>query len=144
MKQPPKLKTAMTPFPYSIEPDASLTEARRMMEAHDVRHLPVTEDHALIGIITDRDLRAAPAPGKGRKAGGKRTVREVYVSDVYVVDLNEPIENVLLTMAERHIGSAVVTRKGRLAGVFTSVDACRCFGEYIRDNFRPPDGDDAA
>ena len=142
MTQPPKLKTAMTPFPYSIEPDASLAEARKMMEEHQVRHLPVTENHELVGIITDSDLRRAPP--KGRKASGKQAVRDRYVTDVYVVDLNEPIENVLLTMAERRIGSAVVTRKGRLAGVFTSVDACRCLGEYIRDNFRPPEGNDAA
>ena len=61
-----------------------------------------------------------------------------------MVDLNEPLETVLLTMAERHIGSALVTRQGRLAGVFTAVDACRTFGEYIRENFPRPDGDESA
>ena len=72
------------------------------------------------------------------------TVDDLYHADAYVVDLEEPIENVLLTMAERHIGSALVTRQGRLAGVFTAVDACRAFGESIQDNFPRPDGDEAA
>jgi hypothetical protein len=47
-------------------------------------------------------------------------------------------------MAEHHIGSAVVTRHGKLAGVFTSSDACIHFAEFLRDQFRRSGGDDAA
>jgi len=71
-------------------------------------------------------------------------VQDVHVSEVYAVELGEPLENVLLTMAARHIGSAIVTRHGRLAGVFTWVDACRCFGKYLQEAFPHPDGDEAA
>lgn len=144
MKPPPSLKTAMTPFPYAVERSAPLEEARRLMDRHDVRHLPVTDRHELVGLVTDRDLRAVIARPAGRKGAGGLTVADVYISDPYVVDLDEPLENVLLTMAAQHIGSALVTRKGRLAGVFTAVDACRCFGEYIRETFPRPDGDEAA
>jgi acetoin utilization protein AcuB len=144
MKPPPSLKTAMTPFPYSIQRSASLDEARQLMDRHDVRHLPVTDRHELVGLVSDRDLRSVMARPAGRKGAGALTVKDVTIPDPYVVDLNEPLENVLLTMAARHIGSALVTRKGRLAGVFTAVDACRCFGEYLRENFPRPDGDEAA
>jgi hypothetical protein len=47
-------------------------------------------------------------------------------------------------MADRHIGSAVVTRQGKLAGIFTWVDACRCFGDCLRAKTARVDGDDAA
>ena len=57
MKPPPSLKTAMTPFPYSIQRSASLEEARQLMDRHDVRHLPVTDRHELVGLVSDRDLR---------------------------------------------------------------------------------------
>ena len=134
----------MTPFPYSIEPDATLREAREMMAVHTVRHLPVTNSHELVGIISHSDVMGAWAGKAGKKALDKLTVKDVYVSDAYVVELDEPLEKVLLTMADRHIGSAIVTRRGRLAGVFTSNDACRCFGEYLRENFPRPGGDDAA
>jgi len=144
MKPPPSLKTAMTPFPYSVPRSAPLDEARRLMDRHDVRHLPVTDGHTLVGLVTDRDLRAVSTPPMSRKIAGKLTVDDVTISDPYVVDLDELLENVLLTMAAQHIGSALVTRKGRLAGVFTAVDACRCFGEYIQENFPRPDGDEAA
>ncbi len=144
MKPPPSLKKAMTPFPYSVERGAPLAEARQVMDQYRVRHLPVTEGHELVGIITDRDLRSALALPMNRRVVSNLTVKDLYVSDAYVVDLNEPIETVLLTMATRQIGSALVTRQGRLAGVFTAVDACRSFGEYIEETFPRPDGDEAA
>ena len=144
MKSIPSLKSAMTPFPYSVEHTAPLEEARALMDQHKVRHLPVTDGHELVGIITDRDMRSALSLPLSGEIVSTLTVEDVCVPNAYTVDLNEPIENVLLTMAEKHIGSALVTRKGRLAGVFTYVDACRCFGEYIRENFPRPGGDEAA
>ena len=61
MSLPPSLKKAMTPFPYSIDLNAPVKEARRIMEEHGVHHLPVTEEHRLCGIITHRDILAALA-----------------------------------------------------------------------------------
>ena len=139
---PPSLKTAMTPFPYAIPLDATLTEAGRLMNAHNVHHLPVTgDDHEIVGILSGQDLMAM---SKGKRRGHRIQVRDVCVTDVYIVDLDEPINNVVLTMAERHIGSAIVTRQGKLAGIFTWVDACRCFGEYLRAKMPSAGGDDVA
>ena len=140
----PSIKSAMTPFPYSIERKAPLEEARALMDEHQVRHLPVTHEHQLVGIITDRDLRSAQSLPMSTRVVSNMTVEDVYVKDAYSVDLEEPIETVLLTMARRHIGAALVTRKGRLAGVFTAVDVCRVFGEFISENFPRPGGDEAA
>ena len=128
----------MSPFPYSVAVDAPLADALRLMDEHDVHHLPVTKDRAILGVVSHRDIISARADGRG-----DARIEEIYVADPYLVDLNEPIENVLSTMAARHIGSAIVTRQGRLAGIFTWVDACRCFAEYIRARF-PRDGGDAA
>ena len=139
---PPNLKSAMTPFPYAVAIDATLAEAGSLMAEHNVHHLPVTdEDHEIVGILSNLDLMAVT---KGKRQGDRRRVKDVCVRDVYVVDLDEPIDNVVLTMADRHIGSAVVTRQGRLAGIFTWVDACRCFGEYLRAKRPSSEGDDVA
>ncbi len=111
----------------------------RLMEDHSVHHLPVTENHTIVGVVSHRDIIAARAEGKDTAA-----VSDVLVANPYLVDLNEPIENVLSAMAGRHIGSAIVTRQGRLAGIFTWVDVCRCFAEYIRTRFPRGGGDEAA
>lgn len=144
MKRPPSLKTAMTPFPYAVDIDAPLDQARQLMARHQVHHLPVTEGHDLVGVLTDRDITAALAGRSAADAASILKVRDLYIAEAYIVDLSEPLDNVLLTMAERHIGSALVTKHGNLAGVFTTVDACRSFGDYLRANFPRPDGNEAA
>ena len=141
MKKAPKLNTLMTPFPYSIERDAPLDDALRLMAEHDVRHLPVTDNHQLVGVITDRDVKGVAPVQDALERGDGLRVCDVYMPDPYVVDINEPLDNVLLEMAAQHIGSAVVTRSGRLAGMFTAVDACRSYGEFLREHF-PRGGDD--
>lgn len=144
MKRPPNLKTAMTPFPYSVELDVPIEQARELMEQHSVHHLPVTDGRILVGLITNRDIKANFTPRSEPDNTRCLKVRDLYVSEAYIVDLNEPIDNVLLTMAEKHVDSAIVTREGKLAGVFTSMDACRCFGAYLRKNFPRANGDEVA
>jgi acetoin utilization protein AcuB len=144
MKKMPVLKTAMTPFPYSVDLDATFDEASGLMEQHDVRHLPVTRDHQVVGVITDREMASATHVHPQSKDSGGLRVSDLYMADPYIVSLDEPLENVLLTMAERHIGSAIVTRAGKLVGMFTSVDACRSFGEYLHGHFPQPADDTVA
>lgn len=143
MKHAPQLKLLMTPFPYSIDLAATVDDALALMQEHAVRHLPVTDTHRLVGVITERDIKSLRAGKQPGETGYNPAVSDMYIHDAYSVDINEPLDNVLLTMAERHIGSVLVTRKGNLAGVFTSTDACRGFGEYLRELF-PRGGDDEA
>jgi len=142
MKKPPTLATAMTPFPYSVDHNASLEFARQLMEQHKVRHLPVTEEHGLVGLVTERDMRSVERLHSGLGAKRDLTVNDVYIADPYIVDLHEPLDKVLLTMAERHIGSAIVTKSGKLVGMFTVVDACRSDGAFLRQHFPRTEGDD--
>ena len=38
---------------------AEVSEASELMGHHNVRHLPVTKDHQVVGVITDRDMTSA-------------------------------------------------------------------------------------
>jgi len=144
MKKMPGLKTAMTPFPYSVCLDASFDEASELMGHHNVRHLPVTKDHQVVGVITDRDMTSAMHVRSLSSDTGGLSVSDLYMADPYIVSVDEPLDDVLLTMAKRHIGSAIVTKAGKLVGMFTSVDACRSYGEYLRENFPQPTNDEVA
>jgi len=141
MRKLPTLKTAMTPFPYSVDLGASFDEASQLMGHHNVRHLPVTDNHNVVGVITDRDMTSAMHVRSKSGDAGVLNVKDLYIADPYVVSVDEPLDNVLLTMAERHIGSAIVTKAGKLVGMFTSVDACRSFGEYLRAHAPRPTDD---
>ena len=144
MTRRPLLKLLMTPFPHSIELNATVSEALDTMQAHAFHHLPVTDAHKLVGVITERDIKSWQAGRSPEGDDSQVNVGSMFIHDAYIVDINEPLDNVLMEMAARHIGSALVTRKGNLAGVFTSTDACRGFGEFMRERFPHDDGNDAA
>jgi acetoin utilization protein AcuB len=102
-----------------------------MMHEHDIRHLPVTEDGQLVGVITERDIALVSNATPDLDERDGLTVRDVSMRDAYVVDLAAPLDDVLAEMASRHIGSALVVKRGKLAGIFTSTDACHHFARFL-------------
>jgi acetoin utilization protein AcuB len=144
MRHIPPIKTVMTPFPYSIDIDAPIEEARAFMHKQNIRHLPVIARGKLAGIVSDRDIKLYLGPDLDYPQAKETRVRDVFLANPFVVDLNDALDNVLVAMAERHVGSVLVTRDGKLAGLFTATDACRSFADYLRRQYRPAGGDDAA
>jgi acetoin utilization protein AcuB len=133
MNRIPLLKTEMTPFPWWVDIDEPLLAARELMRQHKVRHLPVKDNGKLVSLVTDRDLKFALDPDLGLPPRESLRVRDVCVYTAYIVDIESRLEEVLETMAERKIGSALVTRDGKLVGIFTSPDACRVLARLIRE-----------
>ncbi len=130
----PPIKAVMTPFPYSIESGEPISMASDMMQQHAIRHLPVMEAGKLVGMLSDRDVRLVQDP-KQKAPPDDRTVGDICTRDIYVVRLTDPLDRVLTEMARRNIGSAVVVKQGRLAGIFTVTDACRLYGELLQSLF---------
>ena len=144
MDRIPPIKSVMTPFPYAIEADAPLRQARNRMLQHEIRHLPVTRRHRLVGVLTDRDLKRALDPSLGLAPKNELFVEDVMVADAYAVSMDEPLDHVLAEMAERHIGCALVVKGDQLAGIFTSTDACRLFADELNERFGSGEDGDAA
>jgi acetoin utilization protein AcuB len=122
----------MTPFPHSVKTEDPLIRAQALMAEHEIRHLAVTEDDHLVGVLTDRDLKRALDPDLGLPPKAELLVRDVFVTDAYVVEGGEPLDLVLDHMATNHIGSALVTRDGLLVGILTATDSCRLFCDHLR------------
>jgi acetoin utilization protein AcuB len=129
----PQILAFMTPFPYSIDVEAPLAEAHAFLRDRQIRHLPVTRDGLLAGILTDRDIKLALGPDLGSPPERELRVRDVFQPECYVVDAAEHLEDVATTMAGRHVGSALVTRGGKLVGIFTTTDACRALARVLRE-----------
>ena len=121
----------MTPFPHSVDINAPLNEAQAFMKEHDIHHLPVTENGALIGVVTERDINLLTGPAFNYPDPAELKVTDAMVTEAYVVDLETPVAGVAETMADRGIGSALVTRRGKLAGIFTTNDACRVLAQCL-------------
>ena len=140
----PAIKAVMTPFPYSVTPEATLEQAQEFMRGHRIRHLAVARNGQVVGMLSDRDIKLLLGPDFAYPDSREITVEDAMVSPPYVVDLHASLESVLRHMAEQHIGSVAITRKGKLAGIFTVTDACRAFSEFLTGQFGRPGGDDAA
>ncbi len=143
MKEP-RIKSVMTPFPYSVELRAPVSEARRLMLEHEVHHLAVTEHFELRGIVSDRDLKLLLIPELGTCEAEDLTVEDAYIDEYYAVELETPLRAALDNMAEHHIDATIVTSHGRLAGIFTAMDACRAFRDHLANQFHTNDPPEVA
>ena len=131
MKRNPQVIAFMTPFPYSIDVDASLQSAHQLMREHNFRHLPVTSDGSVVGILSDRDIKLILGPDFAGASERELKVRDAYVERPCVVPASTPVATVARTMAENHIGSAIVTKDDKLVGIFTVTDACRALARVL-------------
>ena len=131
MKKIPPVESVMTSFVLSVEIDEPVRVAEDIMTDHEVRHLAVTDSGMLVGVLSDRDIAFMSNAGEPDLVDRLR-VRDVCSLDVYSVERDEPLDRVLGEMADRHIGSVIVTEDGKAAGVFTATDACRHFAEFLR------------
>jgi len=143
MRNIPPVKSVMTAFPYWVDIEDLVSAAKDMMSEHDISHLPVKEKGELAGVIALHDIDKIHTYTPDNDISQIK-VREVCVLEPYVVTLDEPLDNVLVHMANHHIGSVLVTKNDRLAGVFTMHDACRGFAEDLRYQFRKTTGNDIA
>jgi CBS domain-containing protein len=134
----------MTPFPYFVEADEPVERVERLMEEHNIRHVPVQENGTVVGIVSERDLHQLVIRSLSKEKKGNIRAREVMVSNPYVVTFDTPLNKVTKEMARRHIGSAIIVHHGKLAGILSAVDACRILAEILESEFAPAKGNDAA
>ena len=140
----PAVGAVMTSFPYFVEADETALAVEKMMDEHNIRHLPVQENGKLVGIVSERDLHHRVARSAPVEAKQKLKARDVMVNEPYVVGFSTPLNEVVAAMASRHIGSAIVVRRGKLAGILSSIDVCRIFAEYLDGGFSGGGGNQAA
>jgi CBS domain-containing protein len=144
MKRMPRIKDVMSAFPFSIADSATMTQAKAMMKEHHVGHLPVKLADGSLSVLTKRELERTQLPGHIHTDFDDLIVSDLCPENVYTVDLYTSLIEVLDYMADAHEDCVLVTRQGKLAGVFTASDACHSFSESLKDEFFPGGGDSVA
>jgi acetoin utilization protein AcuB len=66
----PSVADYMTPGPYMVGPYEPLPKAHELMREHGLRHLPVMDQGALVGILSDRDLNLVQTLAHARPEEG--------------------------------------------------------------------------
>jgi acetoin utilization protein AcuB len=113
----------------SIPSTTSLAEARRLMDAHNIRRLPVIDRNHLVGIVTKDDLdKMGPSQLTTFSVNelvymlNKITVKDVMHPDVLTVPPETTVEEAVALAQSRRIGSLVVVENDRVVGIATTND----------------------
>src|SRR4051794_29297752 len=125
----PTVRRYMTGSPYTIAHGDSLAGAHALMRKHQVRHLPVVDGAIVVGILSQRDVLLLETLPTGNSPDVR--VEEAMVQDVFTVDPDAPVADVVERMIRGKLGSAIVCERGRVVGVFTTVDALRALHELL-------------
>ena len=139
-----KVRDVMRRPPVTVDPNASMRAAVELMKSHGVRHLPVTEQGRLVGILTDRDIRRAAflpllaqqLSGVERRLQAPR-VQDVMTWSVVTIDPEAELVRAGLLMFERRIGSLPVTHEGAVLGIVTERDIFEAFRAATGDVVPP-------
>lgn len=116
----------MTAMPHSIGEDIELTKAKEMMDQYSCHHLPVLKGGHLVGIISDRDVRAA----ENANPDGEMTIGQIMSDEPVVVQPEQDVYQVAILMHQKKIGSVIVSATDKSPwGIFTATDALRYFTE---------------
>lgn len=126
----PGASEVMTHNVLSIHPDSTLEEARELCLENDIRHLPVIQEGALVGILSDRDLRAAA--GRGRRSS--YPVRELMTTPVVTASMDTPLTRCGERLIEHGIGSLPIVHEDQLRGVLSGYDIVGFALEALRVN----------
>jgi acetoin utilization protein AcuB len=128
-----KIQDVMTACPHYIDAQSTLEAAVKKMELQGIRHLPVVDKGALIGIISDRDAKLSQFVCK--TTNYCPNCGEVCVSDFFSVSGNSDVADVALQMAENRYECAIVCDKDEnVIGIFTTTDACRLVHLALKDS----------
>ena len=126
------VRDLMTMKPITVTPDTGMLEARQRMMEERIRHLVVTAEGRVVGIVTDRDIRLnLPSPASSLSVWemnfllAKLTVGDVMTRSVLIVDPKRSAAEAAHIMLTHKIGALPVTEGERLVGIITESDFLR-------------------
>ncbi|HEY7846725.1 MAG TPA: CBS domain-containing protein [Candidatus Limnocylindria bacterium] len=109
--------------PVTIESNAPVAEAERLLKTHRISGLPVVEGGATVGVISQTDIMIARSSELISGNWGRLTVRHIMTSPAVTVHLETSLRRAAGLMVERHIHRLVVIDgEGRAVGVITPLD----------------------
>ena len=129
-----KIRELMHHHPITIQRDATVETAARLLEKLDVRHLPVLDGTKLIGMVSDRDL--AGVLYRDPLASDTKTPRleELIESDVVSIRPNASVREGIDLITERRVGALPVVDDGHvLVGIVSYVDVLRELASTLQE-----------
>jgi CBS domain-containing protein len=116
----------MSVDPVVIDAEAPITEAELLLKSYRISGLPVVQDGALAGVVSQTDLLNARSSDLIGANWERVRVRHLMTRPPVTVHLNTSVERAARLMLERHIHRLVVVdEEEEPIGVITSTDLLR-------------------
>ena len=132
----------MTPNPVTVTVEESLVDAWDLMRELDIRHVPVVQDGALVGMLSDRDLghldMTRMAMGEGADAVTRELAKpiiDVMRSDVIFVEPETGLNDVIALLIEHKVGALPVVQPDtrELLGIVSYIAARRAIQDSLEE-----------
>ncbi len=127
-----KVQDYMTKRVITVGKGEPIRSAWLLMEKNNIRHLPVIEEHKLVGIVSEKDLyKALPSiteikdTQKLAKILDTVKVENVMTRNVKAVTPEMYINKAAKVFLENRLGCFPVVSEGRLVGILTTTDLLR-------------------
>lgn len=123
---------------HTVGPQDPLHHASRIMHEKHIRHLPVTTEGLLIGMVSDRDVRQAcgreiiedeVAEAHGRLYASSARVLDVMAHRIETTTATTSLMEAAHKMLDAQIGALPVVSGERLIGIITHTDVLRIISE---------------
>jgi acetoin utilization protein AcuB len=135
-----KVREWMTPDPFTLtEEDRVKTAVQHLLSA-GIRHVPILRDGALVGIVTDRDLRralpsveAGASPERYQAFMERTTLRDIMTVDPVTCTPDTDIADAVEIFVERKLGAIAVLEGDELVAILTQIDVLRAFLQLLEN-----------
>ena len=134
-----KVVDVMTKNPLIVTPAETVGQADELMTENKIRQLPVVDGPALLGIVTDRDIRSFLSGSllsdpEAREKALNTPVREVMTLEPLTLSPDDELEEAVELLIDEKIGCIpVVDEAEGLVGIVTYVDILQCFLNRLRE-----------
>ncbi len=123
-----KVEDMMTRNPHTLLRNHTIADARNMMKALDIRHIPIVDaNRRLLGIVTHRDVLSAQESSLYHQVASTPHTEvtplfEVMHTGVMTVSPQAGLKQSALYMQKHKVGCLPVVNKGELVGIITDTD----------------------
>lgn len=128
-----KVAEWMSADPQTVRLTDSVATARQLLSRYGIRHLPVVDADEVVGVVSDRDVRA----DRLDSPASERSVEGVMSSPPALVTADVPIQDAARLMLSRRISALpVVDEDRRLVGIVTTTDCLLALLEMSAETAR--------
>lgn len=129
------LREIMTKQLVTIDSSESIDKAEQKMKKHHIRHLPITKNKKLIGILSLTDLQRISFASSFNESNSNEdsliydmfTIEQIMTHHPYCIDVNEGISKAMQVLIEKEFHAIPIMENEKLVGIITTTDIIKYF-----------------